>query len=123
MVNNSRQIFGQRAEVAAAGFLRSRGYTILEQNYTTRYGEIDIVASHDDTLVFIEVKARRGLRYGGPKEAVNASKQQKIIGTATHYLKQHGIHDTRIRFDVVAMLEENGQFSFELISNAFQVSG
>jgi len=122
MVNNSRQIFGQRAEAAAVGFLSSRGYTILEQNYTTRYGEIDIVASHEDTLVFIEVKARRGLRYGGPREAVNGPKQQKIIGTATHYLKQHRIHDTRIRFDVVAILEEKGQFLFELIPNAFQVN-
>jgi len=120
MVNNSRQIFGQRAEVAAAGFLSSRGYTILEQNYTTRYGEIDIIASHDDTLVFIEVKARRGLRYGGPKEAVNASKQQKIIGTATHYLKQHGIHDTRIRFDVVAMLEKMGSFPLSLSPMPFR---
>jgi putative endonuclease len=122
MVNNSRQIFGQRAELAAAGFLSSRGYTILEQNYTTRYGEIDIVACHEDTLVFVEVKARRSLRHGGPKEAVNASKQKKIIGTATHYIKQHSLHDTRIRFDVVAMLEENGHFSFELIPNAFQVN-
>ena len=122
MVNNSRQIFGQRAEVAAAGFLSSRGYTILEQNYTTRYGEIDIVAFHENTLVFIEVKARRGVRCGGPREAVNGPKQQKIIGTASHYLKQHRIHDTRIRFDVVAILEEEGQFSFELIPNAFQVN-
>ncbi|SMC88125.1 putative endonuclease [Desulfocicer vacuolatum DSM 3385] len=122
MVNNKRQLFGQQAEIEAADFLCSRGYTILEQNYATRFGEIDIIASHGDTLVFIEVKARRNTRYGLPREAVNIAKQQKIIGTATHYLKQHRLHDTRIRFDVVAMMEKNGHASFELIPNAFQVN-
>lgn len=123
MVSNRQQIFGQNAEAAAADFLRSKGYTILEQNYTTRYGEIDIVASHEDTLVFIEVKARRSRRWGEAREAVNGRKQKKIIGTATHYLKQHCIHDTRIRFDVVGVREENAQFFFDLIPNAFQVNG
>ncbi len=119
-MKNSAQIFGQQAEAAAVQFLLSRGYTLVEQNFATRYGEIDIVARHEDTLVFIEVKARRGLRHGSPREAVNVSKQHRIIAVATHYLKQHQIHDTRIRFDVVAMVEQKGQFIFELIPNAFQ---
>ena len=119
-MNNSPRIFGQQAEAAAAQFLISRGYILLEQNFTTRYGEIDIIARHENALVFIEVKARRGHRHGSPREAVNFSKQKKIIAVATHYLKQHEIHDTRIRFDVVAMLEQRGRFIFELIPNAFQ---
>ncbi len=121
-MSNSSQLFGQRAEAAAAHFLHSRGYTILEQNFSTRYGEIDIVARHGEVLVFVEVKARRGLCWGSPREAVNRLKQQKVIATASHYMKQHGIQDIRIRFDVVAMVEQRGSFVFELIPNAFQVT-
>lgn len=117
---NPHRLLGARAESAAVVFLIGQGYRILDRNYATRLGEIDIVARHEDAVVFIEVKARKSTRRGTPREAVSASKQRKIIMVATHYIKKHGIHDTRIRFDVVAMMEERGRFLFDLIPNAFQ---
>ena len=120
-MSHSSRLFGQRAEAAAARFLHSRGYAIVEQNFTTRYGEVDIIARHGEALVFVEVKARRGLRRGSPREAINRLKQQKIIATASHYLRQHGIQNTPVRFEVVTMVEQRGTFVFELIPNAFQV--
>ncbi|MBF0467704.1 MAG: YraN family protein [Desulfamplus sp.] len=130
--------FGQKAEEAAAIFLEGRGYKILERNYRTRLAEIDIIASCSDnlnstfcidalnqntpcrdTLVFIEVKARNSTRYGLPSEAVSVSKQKKIISAALHYLREHKIADTRIRFDVMTMLFQNGHYQIKIIPNAF----
>lgn len=125
--------FGQKAEELATICLERQGYKILERNYRTRWAEIDIIASHQsalphisnqhrlnyDTLVFIEVKARNSTRYGLPAEAVSLSKQKKIISAALHYMREHRIVDTRIRFDVMTILFQNGQYNMEIIPNAF----
>ncbi|MDP4857645.1 MAG: YraN family protein, partial [Desulfobacterales bacterium] len=66
---DQRQQFGKAGESIAARFLRKMGYRILEQNYRTVLGEIDIIARDRDTLVFVEVKARTSGRYGNPKSA------------------------------------------------------
>jgi len=119
-MKDDRKILGQRGETAAISFLQTRGFTILETNYRTKPAEIDIIAKDKDFLCFIEVKTRRSLKKGLPKESVNYSKQKKIIMGATFYLKEKKQMNSRIRFDVIEVLEKKGCFDINLIKNAFQ---
>ena len=120
MTENHKQRLGRLAEDAAQAFLEDQGFAIVERNYKTRAAEIDIVAKEADTLVFVEVKARGAFSRGGPREAVSPAKQQKIILGARFFLMERGLADVRVRFDVVAVYEENHAFRIELIRNAFQ---
>ena len=119
-MENQKQRMGRLAEDAAACFLEKQGFTIVERNYTVKVAEIDIIAREADTLVFVEVKARRKSARSSPREAVSWTKQQKIIMGARYFLREKGLTDLRVRFDVVALYEENGTFQIELIKNAFQ---
>ncbi len=119
-MSNYCQEFGHRAEDSAVLFLEDRGYLILDRNYRTKFAEIDIIATQGDFLVFIEVKARRNTRKGFPKEAVGFAKQKKISLAAGYYLREKKLFNVRVRFDVVAILEENNEVEIELIDNAFQ---
>lgn len=102
-MENKRAI-GSRYEAEAAAFLKELGYTILEQNYRDRKGEIDLIAREGRYLVFVEVKYRRDDRRGYPEEAVDFGKQQRIRHTAQYYLYCHHYgEDTACRFDVVSI--------------------
>ncbi|MCD4721549.1 MAG: YraN family protein [Desulfobacula sp.] len=118
-MKDDRKTLGQHGETAAISFLQARGFTILETNYQTKLAEIDIIAKDNDFFCFIEVKTRRSLKKGLPRESVNYSKQKKIILGATFYLKEKKQINSRIRFDVVEVLEKNGKFDINLIKNAF----
>ena len=119
-MKDDRKTLGQQGETAAISFLQTLGFTILETNYRTKFAEIDIIAKDKDFFCFIEVKTRRSLKKGLPKESVNYSKQKKIIMGATFYLKEKKQLNSRIRFDVLEVLEKNGIFDINLIKNAFQ---
>jgi putative endonuclease len=121
MVNRRHQ-FGKAGELIAARFLRKMGYHILEQNYRTVLGEIDIIARDRDTLVFVEVKARTSGRYGNPKSAVTPRKQRKISMVALHYLKSTSQSRVKARFDVVAIHSAGTAPQIELIKNAFELA-
>ena len=86
------------------------------------FGEIDIIAKDDDTIVFVEVKSRRTSTFGHPKYAVTPDKQKRISKTALYYLKMTDQSHIRARFDVVAISEHNQQTDVELIKNAFELS-
>ena len=110
-------IFG---EEHAALYLEDLGYRILTRNYRSRYGEIDIIAEKDETLVFIEVKARRSYLYGEPKDSIHIRKQKKMIQTATIYLQENGWEDYSCRFDVIEVtFLPNGSIRPYHIENAF----
>ncbi len=110
---------GRDHEQQAAAWLKSRGYVILEQNYRTPRGEIDIIARDGDTICFVEVKGRTQFAFGAPAEAVTRRKQAKIIRTAGHYLARNfSGPEPACRFDVVS-LDPRGEM--ELIADAFQV--
>ncbi len=117
---DDRKALGHRGEQAAADFLKARGMAILATNYRSRTAEIDIIAQEGDTLCFIEVKTRRTLAKGRPGEAVTPLKQKKIILGALSYLKQNRQTSSRIRFDVIEVLEQRGRLDICLIPNAFQ---
>lgn len=90
---------GAWGENEACKFLKSMGYEVIEKNYHSRYGEIDIVAKDKDCLVFAEVKTRKNKSYGNACEYVTRRKQEKIIRTAEKYIKKNP--ETEIRFDVI----------------------
>jgi putative endonuclease len=116
--------FGRRSEEAAAEFLVGRGYRILERNFRTRLGEIDMVASDGDTLVFIEVKARRTVLFGGSHNAVDRRKMRRLSKLARQYLSYHRLHDRPCRFDLVLIeAPGGGPPVLELMKNAFEVEG
>jgi putative endonuclease len=110
---------GREGEDAAAAYLRTRGYRILERNYRCPPGEIDIIAEHAGVLCFVEVKSRSSLAYGSPAEAVNRAKQRHITRAAAYYLqaRRQGA-DVACRFDVVAVVPDSDP---ELITDAFRV--
>lgn len=112
---NKRSVGSSYEEIAAA-YLLKEGFEILERNYRSRQGEIDIVAKDGELIVFAEVKYRKSLNYGYPEEAVTYRKQCTIRNTAKYYLYTHGYHqETACRFDVVAILGED----IKLIKDAF----
>ena len=77
---------GRAGEKRAADFLKKKGYKILETNYKTHIGEIDLIVQDGDTTVFVEVKTRINDEYGAPSQAVNIKKQEKYYKVATEYL-------------------------------------
>ncbi len=94
---------GNLGEEVAKKFLENKGYTILESQYRTKHGEVDIIAFDEKTLVFIEVKYRKTTKKGSPLEAINKTKQNKIINSAYQYIIDKNIKNN-IRFDAVGIL-------------------
>lgn len=107
---------GSEAENIAAIYLQQQGLIMLERNYQSRYGEIDLIMRDGRTLVFIEVRLRSSAGFGGAVMSITPSKQQKIIKTAEHYLQMHG--NTNCRFDVILMNKASND-GVEWIPNAF----
>ena len=119
---DTRQQFGRQGEELAMAHLRKKGYKVIECNYRTRAGEIDIIARHKGCIVFVEVKTRRSGRYGHPKSAVTARKQRKISMVALEYLKKHRLMQASARFDVVTVQSANSENTVEIIPNAFELA-
>ncbi|GMG97154.1 YraN family protein [Tepidimicrobium xylanilyticum] len=105
-------------ETEAVNYLMSKGYKIMDRNYRTRIGEIDIVAVKSNILAFIEVKARTSLNYGYPYEAVNRQKQRRIHSASLIYIKHKNILDYQIRYDIIEVFLK-GDKKINHIKNAF----
>jgi len=119
---NKRQQFGKESEFQAVRYLKKNGYKILEQNYRTKLGEIDIIAKDKGTITFIEVKSRRSGNYGNPKWAVTPKKQRKISMVALYYLKTTNQSGEKARFDVVTLTSNYDNPRIEIIKNAFELA-
>lgn len=118
----SRKItLGKKGEEIAARFLQKQGYRILERNFKKRYGEIDIVAQDQDTLVFVEVKTRFSHEFGPPEESVTPWKLRQIAKTGQFYKILHPELPDLLRIDVVAVeLTADSQLKdIRLIQNAY----
>ncbi len=115
-----RRDTGILGEKLAGDFLKKRGYRILETNYRCPEGEIDIVARHKDSLVFVEVRTRTSREFGSPEESITPAKKERMRSAALRYQQTHDNLPQFWRIDVVAVeLGENGQPSrIELIENA-----
>ena len=119
---NKRQKFGEKGEAIAVGQLKKEGYKIIETNYRTKLGEIDIIAKDKNTIVFVEVKARRTVHFGSPKWAVTPKKQKKISIVALYYLKSTKQSTVKARFDVVTVSLNRDKPRIEIIKNAFELA-
>lgn len=108
---------GLAEEQISTDYLRQKGYRILERNYRSRYGEIDIIACDSQYIVFVEVKARKPGAIMTGLEAVTQQKQRKIVATALCYLEQHPT-SLQPRFDVIT-LSTTGQRKLRHLENAF----
>ena len=106
---------GQQGEQQAARFLEQKGYKILARNFFTPQGELDLVAAHGSTLIFVEVKTRAYAAFGGPLAAVTPAKQKRLALAAQQYIKIKSPKFDRIRFDVICILPEK----LEHIEHAF----
>jgi len=118
-MKGARKRLGQRGEDLAAAQLEERGYIVRERNWRCPAGEMDIVAEDGGCLVFVEVRTRRGRKYGTPEESVTLAKQAKLVEVAQTYLQEHG-WDGDWRIDVVAVEMTSGGklLRVELIKNA-----
>ncbi len=114
-----RRQVGNAGEDLAAAALKKQGYKILERNYRTPLGEIDLIARHQGFLVFLEVKTRRSLHFGEPQEAVSPAKQKRLKRLADYYVKQKRLGEVKVRFDVVGIIFEKDNPNIEIIRNAF----
>ena len=110
---------GKKAEILSGLYLKLKGYKILDRNYHSRFGEIDIVAKKSDVIVFVEVKARGKNALYQPSYAVDLYKQKKIIKTAYFYISQNGFLDVDIRFDVIELTLKGMLLKINHITNAF----
>jgi len=113
---------GKAAEEIACNHLQQNGLKLIDKNFYSRYGEVDLIMQDQDTLVFIEVRYRKNLDYGGALESVTPSKQKKIQTTALYYMQKKG-DAYNSRFDVVALtgndINNQNKLSIEWIQNAF----
>jgi uncharacterized protein (TIGR00252 family) len=117
--SDPRRQLGDHGEDLAAAALRQQGYKILERNYVTPLGEIDLVARQGKTVVVVEVKTRRGSSFGAPQEAVNSAKQGRLRRLADYYLKAKRLTGSPVRFDVVAVTLAGDEPEVEIIQDAF----
>lgn len=118
MVNNKKiRITGIDGEKAAKNFLKENNYKIVETNFRTRFGEIDIIAKDENYIVFVEVKARGEKSLGNPMEAVNYDKQRKIVMASKQFLLNDKYSQLQPRFDVIEVFTQSGEINH--IENAF----
>jgi putative transposase len=117
--SDPRRQLGDHGEDLAAAALRQQGYKILERNYVTPLGEIDLIARQGKVLVVVEVKTRRGSSFGAPQEAVNSGKQGRLRRLADYYLKAKRLTGSPVRFDVVAVSLAGDEPRVEIIQDAF----
>lgn len=102
---SSNRDIGNVYEISAQKFLQKNNIKILDTNFHSKFGEIDIIGlQNKDTLIFVEVRYRKNALYGTPEESVSPSKQQKIIKTAQYYLTHNPKYQNYgIRFDMIAI--------------------
>jgi putative endonuclease len=123
-MTRERQLLGKLGEDLAVRELIARGYAILERRYRTRHGEIDIIAEHAGTIVFVEVRARATGEFGRAAETLTDQKKRKVTAMAVDYLARHRIINRACRFDVVAVdeaLSPNPEIT--VYPNAFDAAG
>lgn len=98
-----KQHVGEIGEKLAVEFLKKRDFRIIQRNYRCPHGEIDIIATKKDTLIFIEVRTRTSSTYGAPEESITAFKKEKMVSSALYYCSHHSDLPPNWRIDFVAV--------------------
>lgn len=120
-MSNDKKNIGNIGEQLAAHFLKSNGYSIIARNYWTRFGEIDIVASLKNLVVFVEVKTKTDIKHGEPYEMVGHEKKQRLMRACQLYCSEYNLLDKKIRVDVVSILldSKTNEARIKHFENAF----
>ncbi len=109
---------GKKGEELAVQFLIENGYTILERNYRFNKAEVDIIALQNDILAIVEVKTRSSLDFGNPESFLKPRQIKNLVKAVNYYVETSNL-DVEIRFDIISILKENGNYTLKLIKNAF----
>lgn len=120
-MTEQRQALGLLGERIAARWLRQAGWRVVAHRYRVGRRDLDLIMQRDDTIAFVEVKARRGDQFGSPVEAVDRRKQRALSLAAAAWVDRHGGPAQRYQFDVVGVLISGAQVRIRHIANAFSV--
>jgi putative endonuclease len=115
------QEFGELGERIAERWLRRNGWRLVQRRFRSGHRDIDLIVERDDTVAFVEVKARRGAEFGDPVEAVNWSKQRELTRSASVWIQRHGRPTDSYRFDVIGVLVEGERVRVRHVPNAFSI--
>ena len=121
-MTRERLDLGRLGEDLALKKIKSLGYKCIARNYRCPLGEVDLIARDGDTLVFIEIKTRRGRSLGYAKESINERKKRQLSKVALAYMKSHDAAYAKSRFDVVAVHIREGMHEIEVVRNAFDLA-
>jgi len=123
-MKGARKRLGEAGEAIAARELTRRGYAVRDRNWRCAEGELDIIAEQGDALVFVEVRTRRGSRFGTPEDSITRAKRVHLIAAAQAYLQAHSMEDRDWRIDVVAVeMTARGELvRVDVIENAIEGS-
>jgi len=114
---------GKTGEALALSYLQKQGYKIIEKNFRTKYGEIDIVGDDKGCISFVEVRSSNNTRFDSPEYSIDRTKQDKLARMALSYIKRGHLEDRDCRFDVVCIEEVDSKSpKIRLIRNAFELS-
>ena len=113
---------GRQGEELAARYLRRRGYKILESNYRTKFGEIDLICEKKRQLVFVEVRTRSSDDFGGAAASVGRDKRRRLCRAAQAFIIERGLDERRARFDVVAVKFGGRKPGIEHLADAFDLT-
>jgi putative endonuclease len=114
---NGNILKGRGGENIACAYLKSKGYRVLSRNFTTEAGEIDVIFTDENTLIFGEVKTRFSDGYGFPAEAVTYRKRAAINRVASQYIKKFMLFGADVRFDIIEVYASENRVNH--IENAF----
>ena len=115
----ARQAFGELGERIAERWLRKRGWRVVQRRFRSGHRDIDLVVEREGMVAFVEVKARRGDRFGDPVEAVNWRKQKELGRSARVWVDRHGRPYDAYRFDVIGVLVAGTRVRIRHVPNAF----
>ena len=119
-MTDPRRRLGAVGEDAVARWYSARGYEVVARNWRVREGEIDLVLRRGRTVVFCEVKTRRGDAFGSPFDAVTVAKQRRLRTLALRWLAEHRVRAAEMRFDVAAVrVPRTGPLAIEVVAGAF----
>ena len=117
----ARQEFGELGERIAERWLKRKGWRVVQRRFRSGHRDIDLVVEREGTVAFVEVKARKGLAFGDPIEAVNWSKRRELVRSASVWIDRHGRPMESYRFDVVGVLVEGDRVRIRHVQNAFSL--
>jgi putative endonuclease len=115
----ARQAFGELGERIAERWLMRRGWRLVQRRFRSGHRDIDLVVERDGTIAFVEVKARKGVEFGGPVQAVDHRKRRQLERSAMVWIDRHGREAESYRFDVVGVLLSGATVRVCHVENAF----